>query len=250
VTLLNATPVLYLLRGFRVAHFAGRFGSGKTASAYRLAYELCEGHGFRYILSNCADVWSDRPQDIALRPNERGEPQYMDAVLIIDEAGLVFEGTGHAKQFISFMRKFNVVLLLPSFEAPPARVRFLQIQRKYNLAALGLPLWWYEARLNTGLDRQRYQFGWWGFSEIFGIYDTGDFPADDDGIGDWIQTHVEAKTGRHRRAGRRQGDAAGDVPPLAPAGGDAAPFADAAEEISDAVSLLVEWQDHPRKRRR
>lgn len=254
MSLINGTPIVFLLRGYRVAHLAGRFGSGKTALAYRLAYELLEHHGFRYILSNCEDVWSDRPEDIVLRPDAKGDPTYMDAVVILDEAGIVFEGTQHARQFVAFMRKFNVCLLLPSVEAPPSRVRFLQIMRKYNFNALGLPLWWYEARLNTGLDRVRYQFGWWQFSEIFGVYDTSDFPSDDSGIGDWIGQHVERKTTGRRKRGRRP--AKRDVPPVAREGrqagtGEAADaFTDAAAEISDAISLLADWQADKRKRRR
>ncbi len=251
--LINGTPIVFLLRGYRVAHLAGRFGSGKTAFAYRLAYELLEHHGFRYLLSNCNDVWSDRPEDIVLRPDTHGDPTYLDTVVILDEAGIVFEGTAHARQFVAFMRKFNVCLLLPSVESPPARVRFLQIQRKYNFDALGLPLWWYEARLSTGLDRVRYLFGWWRPSEIFGVYDTADFPADDSDIGEYLQSHVERKTGqRAKRARRRRSDESSDgpLPRLARERGEAGAFEDAALEVADAVSLLADWQAHPRKRGR
>lgn len=173
--------------------------------------------------------------------------------MILDEAGIVFEGTAHARQFVAFMRKFNVCLLLPSVESPPARVRFLQIQRKYNFDALGLPLWWYEARLSTGLDRVRYQFGWWRPSEIFGVYDTADFPADDSDIGEYLQGHVERKTGqREKRARRQRGEPVSDgaLPRLAGSRGEAGAFEDAALEVSDAISLLVDWQTHARKRRR
>jgi hypothetical protein len=250
MSLINGTPILFLLRGYRIAHFSGRFGSGKTAGAYRLAHDLLEFHGYRYIISNCHDIWSDDPHDIELRPGPDGSPTFMDAVLILDEAGIVFDGSARqAKQFVAFMRKFNVILLLPSVEAPPSRVRFLQIQRKYNFAALGVPLWWYETRLNTGMDREKYAWGWWNFKEIFGVYDTGDFPADDSGLGEWLQAHVEKKTQRRRKAGQREKSASREVPPMADGRGEADQFASAAEEISDAVSLLAEWGANRRKRR-
>ena len=112
--LINAGPIMYLLRGFRVGYIGGRYAGGKTALAYRLAYELLEHHGFRYVLSNCEDVWSDDPAGVVCRPNARGTPILMDAVIILDEAGLVIEGASQAKRFNAFLRKFNVILLLPS----------------------------------------------------------------------------------------------------------------------------------------
>jgi len=250
--LINGTPITFLVRGYRVVHLAGRFGSGKTAFAYRMAYELLEHHGFRYLLSNCADVWSDDPADVVPRPDAHGDPTYLDTVVILDEAGIVFEGASHARQFVAFMRKFNVCLLLPSVEAPPARVKFLQVMRKFNFDALGLPLWWYEARLSTGLDRVRYQFGWWRPSEIFGVYDTADFPADDSDIGVFLQSHVERKTGQREKRSRSHSSnrlSKGKVPQMEESGGSASTFEDAALEVADAVSLLAEWQSNARKRR-
>jgi hypothetical protein len=253
MALINGTPITQLARGYRVVHLAGRYGSGKTAFAYRLAYELLEHHGFRYLLSNCEDVWGDDPADVQPRPDMHGDPTYLDTVVILDEAGIVFEGASHARQFVAFMRKFNVCLLLPSVESPPARVRFLQVTRKYNFDALGLPLWWYEARLSTGLDRVKYQFGWWRPSEIFGVYDTSDFPADDSDIGAWLQGHVERKTNQRKKRSRTHASnrlSSRALSPVADGWGDTSAFEDAALEVSDAVSLLAEWQTHARKRGR
>lgn len=239
--LVNAAPLLGLVKTFRIVHFSGRYGSGKTALAYRLAYELLESGFSRYLLSNCNDVWREDTADVVLR-----DGRFLDCCVILDEAGLFMENSRQAKQFVAFMRKMNVVLLLPSVDPPPGRVRFLQVQRQFNLMALGIPLWLYTARLNTGMAREKYGFGWWRPAEIFGVYDTGDFVSDDDELGEFLAGHVERLTGG--RYGRRSKTE--PVSEVAAAGGDAGDFLEAASQISDAVSLLHDWPGHKRSRRR
>jgi hypothetical protein len=240
--LINAAPLIGLVKTFRIVHFSGRYGSGKTALAYRIAYELLESGFSRYLLSNCNDVWREDPADVVLR-----EGRFLDCCVILDEAGLFMENSRQAKQFVAFMRKMNVVLLLPSVDPPPGRVRFLQVQRQFNLMALGLPLWLYTARLNTGMAREKYGFGWWRPVEIFGVYDTGDFVSDDEKIGEFLAGHVERLTGgRYGKQHRREAE---PVSKLATVGGDAGDFLEAAAQISDAVSVLGDW-GHQRSRRR
>lgn len=248
--LINAANMVTLLQTFRVVHFAGRPGGGKTALAYRLAYELLVSHGYRYVLSNCNDVWSDAPADIRPRVNPiTGEPQFLDAVVILDEAGVVFESGAHAREFLAAIRKLNIVILLPSYEDPPPRVRHLQIERKFYLNPVGVPLWWYTCKLSTKNTRERLEFGWWRPSEIFGVYDTSDFMYDDGGIGEFLRSFVAAKAEKSRKrrgvnSGRR---AQGEISyGMAAGGGDFEALQDAAEEIRDAVSVL---QSNGKKRR-
>lgn len=263
--LINHEPIIHLLRGYRIAHIAGRLGGGKTSLAYRLALELCEHHHFRYIVSNCDDVVSDAIDDVRPRRDPMGQESLLDTVLILDEAGTFLESGRHARQFTAYLRKLNVVVLLPSAEAPPPRVRFLSITRKYDLSAVGIPLWWYHVRVSTGIDRYTYSFGWRGYSEIFGVFNTYDFPADDSDIGGWLGEHISGITSKRKKRARKGafagvnqltvdglgGDAAGEGSPMADSlRWVAEAFIDSAGEFADSVSLLADQKPAKTRKRR
>lgn len=245
--LLGGQLVVGMLQTFRVAWISGRYGGGKTALAYRLAYELLNSGFSRYLLSNCRSVWRDDPRDVVLR-----DGRYLDAVVVLDEAGLFLRTSRDADDFLAFLRKLNVVLILPSVKPPAPVMRMLTIQRVANLSAIGLPVWVYEVSVDYARQRGRERFAWINPSEVFGIYDTTDVPVDDCGIGDYLYSHVAELV---ERAGHGRSKRFKRVLEVESGGGqsgieafDSAAISDAVEQFTSAVSLLA--GGHERKRRR
>lgn len=178
--LIMADTFIQNLRTFRVCWLKSRTGSGKTALAFRLAYALYEIGAVRYICSNCESVWCDDPGDVVLQNGQA------DVCLIMDEGGMFMESKHKAQKYLAFMRRLNIILLIPSVMMPATVVRFLTVKRTMNWGVAGIPLWMYQARLHDGEDVSRESFGWWRPEEIFGIYSTNGFPINDAGLSDWL----------------------------------------------------------------
>lgn len=172
MALLFADNILNYARNYRVCYIGGRYGGGKTALAFRLAYELCLRFEFRYILSNVSSIWCTPPDRVVLRDG------FVDAVIVLDEGGMFLDDAASARQWLAFLRKINVVLLVPSVLPPSLVMRRLSVQRLANFDAFGVPLWYYGVRLDAGIIKVRDAFFWLFPSEIYGIYDTRGMPTD------------------------------------------------------------------------
>lgn len=193
--LLNVDSFMRLSAGHRVIWLGGRLGSGKSALAYRLVYEFCMNMGYRYCFSNCYSVWNDNPSDAVLRLNDRGLPQFLDAVFLLDEAGQFMSNPSEAKEWTAYLRKVNVVVILASNTPPHHSIRFLTIQRTLSLMPMGLPAWLYKWTLESLSVEEWGRFMWWRPSEIFGIYDTDGFPDEADDLRDFLKDKIyEAAT--------------------------------------------------------
>lgn len=185
MSLFNASTMMGYVRTYRVVWINGRYGGGKTSLAFRIAHELVEKSGYRYIISNVKSVWNENPADVVLRAGK-----WVDAVIVLDEAGLFLENSFDAKKFLAFLRKLNIILIAPSVMPPSTKMRFLSIQRTMNLNLLGLPAWMYTTNLTYGNIRENGWFVWWHPSEIYGVYDTNGFPDDDAGVGEYVQKWI------------------------------------------------------------
>lgn len=168
------------LKTFRVCWIRGRYGGGKTALAFRAAHHLAESGAVRYIVSNCASPWCDDPKDVKLVDGRA------DVCLILDEAGMFMDNGVEAKQYMAYMRKLNVILLLPSVLQPANLATFLSVERKYNLEVGAIPAWVYGMYLTYGHQKEKEQFIWWRPREIFGCYDTAGYPSEADEIKEWL----------------------------------------------------------------
>lgn len=180
---LNANNMIGYLSSFRVCHIDGRYGGGKTALAFRLAYELQKMKRVRYIISNVQSVFADDPAKVVLR-----EGRYADVAMVLDEGGIFVKSGAEAEQYMAFMRKINAILIIPSVLEPALKTRFLTVQRLQNLNTIGLPVWIYSLLLRKGMTYEKQMFYWLNPHEIFGLYDTEGFPVDDDGLLKWIKT--------------------------------------------------------------
>lgn len=252
--LIGGQIIVGMLQTFRVVWIGGRYGGGKTALAYRLAYELLDSGFSRYLLSNCRNVWKDETSDIVLR-----EGRYMDTVVVLDEGGLFLRTSKDADDFLAFLRKLNVVLIVPSIKPPAPSLRMVTVQRVANLQSIGLPCWVYNASVEYGRQRDKERFAWWGPSEIYGVYDTTDVPVDDCGIGDYLYGEVgklvraagHGKSSRNKR-GLLTVEDGGGVDGAGVGGAlDTASevFSDAALELSSALSVLENLSDKRGRRR-
>lgn len=173
--LLFADTFLRLCFSYRIVWLSGRFGGGKTLLGFLLAYQMMNRYGLRYLFSNCLSVWNDDPKTMKLR-----EGRKCDAVLVLDEAGEFMETPSDVKAWVSFFRKTNLVLLLPSVRPPHHSVRFLTVQRILNLKVIGLPVWVYRWDLDSGANSDYGYFTLLFPERIFGVYDTDGFPEDAD----------------------------------------------------------------------
>ncbi len=179
--LINGSPLIHMLNQFRVIWFQGSYGGGKTLLAYELAYELYQTGRYRYILGNSNSVWTDSPPDVELR-----DGSFVDAIVILDEGGLFMKVSSDADAFMLGLRKLNITLLVPSVTPPSTRIKFLRIQRIINGMSFGLPFWLYQYQLSLGFEKERAYVGIWKPQEIYGIYDTIDYPMDDCYMSDWL----------------------------------------------------------------
>jgi len=179
--LLRAQPLLHMLNQFRLAWIMGGYGAGKTLVSYALAFDLFKTGRYRYLIANSNSVWTDNPEDVVLR-----DGCFVDAIVILDEAGLFLRMNRDADKFMLGLRKLNITILCPSVLPPSSRIKFLQVQRTLNMQAFGLPFWLYQWRLNLGTNKEKDNFIVANPHHYFGIYDTLDYPVDDLYISDWL----------------------------------------------------------------
>lgn len=233
--LYGANTLLGFLKTSRVCWLRGRYGSGKTALAHRIGYELISSGSFRYLISNCRSVWADNPADVVLR-----EGRFVDAVLILDEAGMFVDGSYKARKYLAFLRKLNVCVLLSSFLKPAAVMRDFSIKRFINWEIAGLPVWSYRYLVSDGVDRYSDVFHWVNPSEIYDIYDTAGFPSDDAGIEDWLLTWTKAAAKATGYTYNPYGGLSvtnGESSALEILGGIAASIEEAAAQNADSLSI-------------
>lgn len=249
--LLGAESTLGYLQTYRIVHVGGRYGGGKTALAFKLAGELLDRGFSRYLVSNVRSVWEDTPADVVLR-----DGSYADAVVVLDEGGLFLKSSFDAEKFLAFLRKLNIVLIIPSVLPPSSRVRMLSIQRTMNLQTVGLPLWLYTTTLYYGHVKENSKFWWWRPSEIYGIYDTLGFPSDDAGLGSWVERWTSDAA---KKSGYKEKSPSGGFSVVAsPSGGELSvvealgrvveTLDESAGEFSQAISLLAQGKDKKRRR--
>lgn len=165
--------LLNYTRNYRVLFVDGRYGGGKTSLGFKLAEELCRKFGFRYILSNVECVWNTPLDEVVLR-----DGRYIDAVFVLDEGGMYLETSAVARQWLAYLRKLNIVLIVPSVIPPSSIMQRLTVQRLLNMYVFGVPVWYYGLYLRSGRNKSDDKFGWLHPSEIFGIYDTEGMPQE------------------------------------------------------------------------
>lgn len=250
MALMNHYLTMKYILDKRIVYIGGRVGGGKTSLSFRMAYDLMQSGQFRYLLSNLKSVWTDDIEDVTMREYEG--VLKLDAVIILDEAGEFIDTKAKAKKWKSYLRKMNVVMFLPSEEPPAASMRTLSIERIWDGYSIGLPLWYYKTFYNTSHVKEGMAFSWLFPSEIFGVYDTDGYPADE------AERILEAFKGWVRQAAAFGGYAVAD-----PSEGDKLhaeqsdfvaqieravdDFSETAEKVSASIPLLERKKKGRRK---
>jgi len=184
--LINTFILDGLIKTYRICWLDGRYGSGKSALAHMIAYNLLSTGVDRYLVENCPSIWRDVKEDVV--PDALGR---LNACIVLDEAGLFLETAREAKKFQAALRKLNCHVIMPSISPPSSRIKFLRVQRVFSADPWGLPLWIYSVTVNSGDIKEKDYFGWWKPSEIFGIYSTQHFPTSDCGLAAWLEEYVK-----------------------------------------------------------
>lgn len=238
--LYGVNTFLAAVQTYRYCWLRSRPGSGKTALAFRLAYELVSSGRFRYILSNCRSVWADGPESVVLR-----EGQYVDAVLILDEGGMFLDYGHKAKRWLAYLRKMNLVVLLPSVMKPAIVMRSFSVKRIINWEIIGVPVWTYRYRLSDAEDISRDFFHWVNPAEIYGVYDTQGFPSDGAGLEDWLLRWTKAAAAvagyesfHHPTIEPNGGLAGGQTELMESLRGVAAAIEESSQQDADLVSIF------------
>ncbi len=184
---LGADPFLHLTTAYRSVWFRGAFGSGKTLMAFATAQWLCDHQGMRHMVSNIPCVWCDVTREVVLAEHaiETGETAWTaDTVFVLDEAGLFLRFADAAHEYLQYLRKLNVVLLLPSFSSVSMKLRGFIVERYQSLAWLGVPLWVWRYRLESD-EWQYFAVSQW--QSVYGVYSTLAMPSDDAGLSVWLR---------------------------------------------------------------
>jgi hypothetical protein len=227
-----------LLRTFRSCWISGRLGGGKTLLAFRMAYDLLDSGFVKHLVSNIPSVWSENPWDIELDSNNM-----LNTVVVLDEGGLYLRTGKDVDEYMTFARKMNVVIIVPSVRKPAPALRDFVIERVFNFQMLGLPWWLYKYYLTTAGAKDEAKFLYTNPSEMYGIFDSKAMPVDDMGISEWLNGHKERlvneyykQHGRGHKPGKSR--SARIVSGMGANGGLSGELQEAAEEFSHAASVI------------
>lgn len=189
--------LMHFLKRRYLCYIGGEYGEGKTALAVRLAIELRQKHGYRYIFSNVHGLVFDDPSKVEFRPDHRGIKKYVDGVLVLDEAGEFMAFKKDLKGWLSYLRKINVIILMPSKLEVHDNIRGLEVRRIWDGHTLGLEMYRYGIVVDSAAEKVKVKdkFNWWYPSEIYGVYDTDGIPSDANEIlehfTDWLRQYGE-----------------------------------------------------------
>lgn len=256
--LVNATPFLAAVEHYRCVHVDGRFGGGKTSLGFAIADYLLSKRGFRYLLTNCRTPWADLPESVVFRKDEDGYPRYADCVVLLDEGGSFLRFREDAEDYLKFLRKMNIVILIPSFDEPTRKLRLIVCQRVVTLESVGLPAWVYVWMVRHGRQNQKATFIYLFPSEIYGVYHSGSMPIDDNGVSEWLQAQsdrlvshelemqeklgMRSKRFRGNYRVREDGTGIGQLSQVAEVRRAADILEEAGEELGDIIPLLEKRQ--------
>jgi hypothetical protein len=184
---INGGVAISQVRGFRMCWLPGRFGSGKSAVAFRLGYELSMNYGYQ-IISNTECIWNETtPPDWKF--DDAGS-MTLDVYAVVDEGGLWLQSEVEAMEYLAFAGKMNLIVVLPSITEPCDIFSSLTIQPMYNFRSIGVPYNVYEWRVSQQKAKFKGGFGWLGMEEIYGTYSTLNPASDPRGILHYLREKV------------------------------------------------------------
>lgn len=199
--LINASPILGIIKSYRLLWIGGRFGGHKTSLAYKIS-QLFLDDGYRLVANN-RSVWADDIEKLDFIG--QGDESVLKSVVLLDEGGLFFKSSRQIEMIAAYARKMDNIYILPSFFPPTRSAQVVTIQPVFNFKAAGLPLIVYKWAVKLSAFKDSGTFLWWRPNEIYGIYDTKD-PGDYAGeIVQWLIEKTEEYKIRCNRGQRSDG---------------------------------------------
>lgn len=169
---LRGDSFLQILRFYRSAWMGGRYGGGKTSFGVRVGIEFVERGWADHILCNFPCVVATDMMKIS---------DLRRCFIILDEGGTWLKRKDW-DDVAAFLRKRDLYLFVPSVIPPPVSARMVTMQRTWNFLGMGVPLWYYNMRLDYMRVKETYKLLWTNPQEVFGLYSTSNVVGDDGGL--------------------------------------------------------------------
>ena len=224
VKLVLADNFLYMLEMCKMVWFGGRFGGGKTSGAYIIASWLYAHNKVDRIMSNVPDKISSPVRS----PINK-------TAMIIDESWQFLAGWDDVQAYAAYLRKLELILLMPSVFPPNPRLRMLTVNRVWDGYTVGFPLWVYKYNMSVAGVREKGTFIILNPAACFGLFDTKFIPTNDNGIVDAIEKTVVDMGGVLKGKRAKNGPVKKN-----PAADLAATVDDASSAFSTGAELLAE----------
>ena len=192
--LIGAEVFLHAVYTFRNVWIGGRYGGGKTLLAVALADTLAKKYDF--------DTYSNAPVNLPSSVEHmttcNGDSPACDkqcqamieltgkgkhhTTVIYDEAWMALGAGTSPKQikaYMAYLRKMDVVLLMPSVLPMAKNSYLLQCERLFNFGVFGIPIWlyhWWIAGKNPKKDGGKFMLV--HPQKYFGQYETVALPRE------------------------------------------------------------------------
>lgn len=177
---------------FRTVWFCGRYGGGKTSGALWLADKLIRAGEARLIATNF-ELFKGR--ELHRYDNfdaMMADESFSDCVMIYDESHMHlgrFAKEERINAYTAYLRKRNLILLLPSVRKLHSEFRDFRIYRYWNGLVFGLPVWLYRYRVDIGMkDADEGRLVLWFPQRVFSWYDTKARPSMEWRVYEWLET--------------------------------------------------------------
>lgn len=182
--ILGAGTFLYMVEMCKSVWFSGRFGGGKTSGCYIVASWLYANRKVDHIMSNIPDEVSD-PVTAPVKKT----------AMIIDESWQFLAGWEDVKAYAAYLRKLELILLMPSVFPPNPRLRMLSTWRVWDGYTCGLPFWFYKWQMTMNGVRESGLWAIFNPAAVFGMFDTKFIPQNDNGLVDAIEKTIVLEGG-------------------------------------------------------
>lgn len=194
--LIGASDLIANIEGYRMVWFSGRTGGHKTSLAYYLAKPYLE-KGWKLITNN-KNMWGDDLEKCTLDENGM-----LNAIVILDEAGLYFKTEAQIQTIASYLAKMNLIVMMPSRWPVARSAQVITIQPLYNLKATGLPVVVYRWSIKMSSFTDKGHFLWVYPNEIYGIYSRQDPGRDPEEIVDFLAEKTSNFREFHGHSGKQ-----------------------------------------------
>jgi hypothetical protein len=164
MSFVGASGLMQLIQSYRLIWIGGRFSGGKTSFALKVGEEFLK-QGYR-LITNTPCVWADDWDTVKLRD----DTGMLNAVVIMDEAGLALKASRQVESMAAYAAKMDCIYLFPSFFPPIRAAQVVTIQPLFSFVQIGLPVIVYRWRVKIGAFEDKGTFGWLFPSEIWGVY--------------------------------------------------------------------------------